>query len=187
MPDNVECPVDFILINERKARLTAGAIFVLTIIYLFTGLLAIPVFLIVDFFVRGFNLGRYSPLNLLSDNLVRVLAIKPKPIDQAPKRFAAKIGFVFSLAITICHVLDYKTAALIIAIVLATFAFLESIFGFCAGCHVYSFGLRILKKKTALYFLSILLACISFLQPAINSSVAIKSPIKNFRLYIVKN
>ncbi|MEP7143717.1 MAG: DUF4395 domain-containing protein [Ferruginibacter sp.] len=143
--NNIECPVDLVVINERKARLTAGSVFILTVIYLFTGLWAIPVFLVLDFFVRGFNLGRYSLLNFISDKLIRIFSIRPKATDQAPKRFAAKIGFLFSLSIVGSLFFQFQTAPLIIALVLATFALLESVMGFCAGCYVYSFYLKIIK------------------------------------------
>ncbi len=156
--NNIECPVDFVTINENKARLTAGLVFVLTLIYIFTSLWIIPAFLLIDFFVRGFNFASYSLLGLVSDQLVTIFSIKQKPTDRAPKRFAAKIGFLFSAAILVLFFVDLKNTALIVAIVLATFALLESAFGFCAGCHVYSFYSKFLKKKTgsamvALFFL----------------------------------
>jgi Domain of unknown function (DUF4395) len=163
---NVECPVDLILINEKKARLTAGSVCILMVIYLFTNFLAIPVFLVLDFFARGFNLGRYSPLNLMSDLLIHIFNISPKLIDQAPKRFAAKIGFLFSITIVVFFAFQFETVSFIISLVLATFALLESSMGFCAGCHVYHFYSKIVKKKTSIYSLCIIIACISYFHPA---------------------
>lgn len=148
--NNIECPVDFVTINENKARLTAGLVFILTLVYLFTSLWVIPAFLLIDFFVRGFNFANYSLLGVVCDKLVAAFSIKNKPTDRAPKRFAAKIGFLFSAAILVCIAADLKNSALALAIVLATFALLEAAFGFCAGCHVYSFYTRFLKKKTTL-------------------------------------
>ncbi|MDN3658996.1 DUF4395 domain-containing protein [Ferruginibacter paludis] len=148
MANNIECPVDFVTINENKARVTAALVFILTLVYLFTSLWIITAFLMVDFFVRGFNFASYSVLGLISDKLITVFSIKQKPTDRAPKRFAAKIGFLFSVAILLFIALDLKNIALILAIVLATFALLESAFGFCAGCHVYSFYNKFLKRKT---------------------------------------
>jgi hypothetical protein len=130
--NNVECPVDFVSINERKARLTAALVFILLAIYLFTGFWPIPVFLIVDFFVRSFNLGRFSPLGLISDQLIRIFNIRPKLTDQAPKRFAAKTGLLFSIAIAGLSALGLTTASLLIASVMALFALLESALAFCA-------------------------------------------------------
>lgn len=148
MASNIECPVDFVSINENKARVTAGIVFILTLIYLFTSLWIIPAFLLIDFFVRGFNFASYSLLGIVSDKLIAAFSIKQKPTDRATKRFAAKIGFLFSTAILIFFAFDLKNIALILAIVLSTFALLESAFGFCAGCHVYSFYNKFLKKKS---------------------------------------
>ncbi len=156
--NNIECPVDFVSINENKIRLTAGIVFILTLIYLFTGLWIIPAFLLIDFFVRGFNFVSYSLLGIASDKLVAAFSIKQKPTDRAPKRFAAKTGFLFSAAILVFFAFDLKNIALILAIVLATFALLESAFGFCAGCHVYSFYTKFLKRKS-----SILTSCFFFI------------------------
>lgn len=150
MASNIECPVDFVSINENKARLTAGLVFILTLIYLFTSLWIIPAFLLIDFFVRGFNFANYSLLGIISDKLASAFSIKQKPTDRAPKRFAAKTGFLFSAAVLVFFAFDLKNIALILAIVIATFALLESAFGFCAGCHVYSFYTKFLKKKSSI-------------------------------------
>ncbi|MEJ7586312.1 MAG: DUF4395 domain-containing protein [Ferruginibacter sp.] len=148
---NLECPVDLVLINGQKARFTAGGIFILALIYLFSYYWPIPAFLIIDFLVRGFNLGRYSLLNFISVKLIQVFEIKSNPTDQAPKRFAAKIGFIFSIAILITLALQLKTWTLILALILATFALLESFFGYCAGCYMYNLYSKTIKKKNTLY------------------------------------
>jgi hypothetical protein len=142
--NTVECPVDFVSVNENKARLTAGLVVILSALYILTKLWLIPLFLLFDFFTLPSN----SLLNIISDKLVAIFSIGNKPTDRAPKRFAAKIGFLFSLAVIVCVALGLKNTAIILAIVLVTFALLESGFGFCAGCHVYSFYSKFLKKKS---------------------------------------
>ncbi|MEO6547149.1 MAG: DUF4395 domain-containing protein [Ferruginibacter sp.] len=146
---NIVCPVDFVMINEQKIRLTAGSIFVLAITFLVTQFWIIPFFLVLDFFARAFNLARFSLLNRLSDQLIKLFAIGSKLADQAPKRFAARIGFFFSAAILISLLLNLSMVSLAITVILAVFALLEAAFGFCAGCHVYSFYTRFLKKGIA--------------------------------------
>ena len=133
----IACPVDLIMIDENKARLTAALVFILILVYSFTNFLAIPVFLMADFFVRGFNFANYSPLSFIANKLALIFSIRPKLIDQAPKRFSAKIGFLFCLSLVAFSAFSFGAVSLIIAIVLATFALLESSFGVCAGCHVY--------------------------------------------------
>ena len=130
-------------INENKVRLNALWVFILVIISIFYLQLLIAVFLSVDFFLRGFNLGKYSPLAKLSDVVIKQFNIGSKPIYQAPKRFAARIGFVFSVLLTLSSLLQLTTAALALSIVFATFAFLESFLGICAGCYVYNFLIQV--------------------------------------------
>jgi hypothetical protein len=139
MNTNVDCPVDFIPVNENKVRLTALWVLVLVILSLFVLPLWISSFLAIDFFLRGYNFGKYSPLNKLSEVAVKQFHISNKPIDQAPKRFAAKIGYYLSVMIVVSLILGNTKMAFFVAIVFAVFAFLESFLGFCAGCHVYSF------------------------------------------------
>jgi hypothetical protein len=139
MNTTVDCPVDFIPVNENKVRLTALWVLVLVTLSFFSQPLLLIAFLAIDFFLRAFNWGKYSPLNKLSGVVVKQLHIANKPIDQAPKRFAVKIGFLLSVAVAICLLTQAFNAAFILRIVFAVFAFLESFLGFCAGCYVYSF------------------------------------------------
>ncbi len=147
MESDIQCPVDFVVINENKARLTAFFVLILGIIFLVTGLWIIIAFLIIDFFLRANNWGKYSLLAILSDALIKQLKIKNKPTDRAPKRFAAGVGLIFTIGILILALLNLTTATIITTAVLLIFAFLESVVGFCAGCYVYS----ILQKTYKLF------------------------------------
>jgi len=130
-------------INENKVRLNALWVFILVTLSIFYAGLPIVVFLAIDFFLRGFNFGKFSPLAKLSDFTIKQLNIANKPIFQAPKRFAARIGFILSLLILVSLVFQLDIAALGLSIVFSIFAFLESFLGFCAGCYVYSFLIQL--------------------------------------------
>jgi hypothetical protein len=139
MNNQLECPVDFISVNENKVRTVAFFVMSLSAIYLATGLWIIFAFLSIDFFLRANNLGKYSLLALISDALIKQFKIGLKPVDQGPKRFAALIGFIFSLTILILSLTHLYLAANVFTVVLLAFAFLESIVGFCAGCYAYTY------------------------------------------------
>ena len=145
MATNLECPVDFISVNENKVRLTALSVFLLSIFYTVTSYWIIVAFLLVDFSLRGFNFGKYSLLNKLSDLEVKIFSISNKPTDLAPKRFAAKIGLVFNAAILILNVAGQIVVSKYLAGVIIAFACLESVLNFCAGCYVYTFYRRLFK------------------------------------------
>jgi Domain of unknown function (DUF4395) len=130
--------------NESKIRLTAFFVLVLIIVYILTGVVLIPVFLTLDFTLRGFGLGAYSPLAFLAGHLATALKLPAKPIYMPPKRFAARIGFLFCLAIVIAHYTDLST--IILSAIIALFAALESLAGFCAGCYVYNAYARLRSR-----------------------------------------
>lgn len=141
----MECPVDFVSINENKVRVIAFFVLVLAIVYLFTGLWLIIAFLASDFLLRTFNLGRFSLLAFISDALCKQLKIKNKPVDRAPKRFAAAMGLVFTTGILLLGFLPFAILCNILTAMLCVFAALESLVGFCAGCYVYAAGKMLLK------------------------------------------
>lgn len=147
MNNNLQCPVDFVPINEYKARITAFFVLTLMVVYLIAQLWVVLLLLAVDFLTRAANLGKYSVLGILSDAVIRLLKIKNKPVDRGPKRFAAWVGFVFLMGISILTALKLNFAANILIYVIIVFASLEAFVGFCAGCYVYTIGLLMLKNK----------------------------------------
>jgi uncharacterized membrane protein YidH (DUF202 family) len=146
MSTDLQCPVDFVTINENQARLTALQVLLLVAIGLFFGYTVIIAFLVIDFFLRSFNWGKYSILNIASGFLIRKFAINNKQVDRGPKRFAALVGFFFTLSILILSLADITLPAQIIAGVLLIFASLEAFVGFCAGCYVYTFFIRLKER-----------------------------------------
>jgi len=145
MNTSPDCPVDFVQVNENRVRLTVLWVLMLLIITLLIAKSSLPIFafLAIDFFLRAFNYGKFSPLNILSGIAVKQFKISNKPIDQAPKRFAAGIGFVLSAAVVILLITDFPKLIFILTIVFASFAFLESFLSFCAGCYIYTFLQRL--------------------------------------------
>ena len=123
--------------NESKIRLIALFVLIFTLLYIPTKLIYIPLFLILDFSLRAFDLGKYSTLAIVSELLVKTLKLPFKQVYLPPKRFAARIGLLFSISIFVLQLFDINN--IIVSGVLAFFAALESLFGFCAGCHVFSF------------------------------------------------
>ena len=138
MNQDLLCPTDGVQLNETKARLVAGLVLITTIIYLLSGWLLLPLLLVIDFGLRSFNFGNGA------EWAVKTFHLPYKGTDQAPRRFAAHIGLGFGLLISGLHLAGISP--LIPAVVLAIFAELESLVGFCAGCHVYTFYVRLFPR-----------------------------------------
>ena len=133
------CPISEERVNERVVRLNA----------LFTMLLALAgillnsrlalIILMADFFMRAFTPVKTTPLSFLSQKLVKLLRWKKKPIDKAPKIFAARLGFLMTLAIVLLFLTGLYLASTVITAILVVFAALELFLGFCAGCFLYTY------------------------------------------------
>lgn len=146
MTNKTESRQNFVLVNENKIRLTSLSILILTLIYLFNGSWLIPAFLVLDSFARSFNLSKYSILNILSINLVNFFSLEVNPVNKAPSRFSSKIGLLLGMVIIAAHLLNLKTTAIIFSVILALFAFLESV-GYCVSCHFHTWYESIFRKN----------------------------------------
>lgn len=147
MTNNIEHLIDFVLINLNKVKITAFAIFILSVLYAITGWWIVIAFIAIDFGVRAFKAGQFNLLNGISNTIIDFGSIETIPVNQAPKIFAARIGFTISFIILTAEFTGFSLTAQAIAGVLALFAFLESVKGFCAGCYLYSYYIRIIAKQ----------------------------------------
>lgn len=149
MTNQIVCPTDFVTVNETRVRITAGFVFILSVIYLLTGFWPVITLLVYDFAVRAFNYNNYSLLSIISGVLVKQLSLPHKPVDRAPKRFAARIGLIMNIAILIFHFAGYSKVAISFSGMIVLFSFLESVFAFCAGCYIYTFWKQMQNRVTA--------------------------------------
>jgi hypothetical protein len=136
---DVVCPVSNEKVPEHLPRVTAFINIALIGSYFYFPNPFVLAFLTVDFLFRGYNQPQYSLLNLLARNLSKLLKLKSKPIDKAPKMFAARLGgFMFLLALII-NILDGIEITYVITLLVATLSTLECVFNFCVGCYIYNY------------------------------------------------
>ncbi|MBC8479797.1 MAG: DUF4395 domain-containing protein [FCB group bacterium] len=136
--NNILCPVSALRVNQNTVRLTAFLTAILVGLYIITGNQFLIYFIGIDFFIRAFTPMQYSPMSWLADKAVTGFKLAVKPIDKAPKIFAARIGFLFSFAAVLLFFVNVKIALIVLTVLLA-FALLEAVFNFCAGCVVYTY------------------------------------------------
>ena len=141
------CPVSPERIDENRVRITALGVVLIMGIYLITGEVLLPALLTVDFFIRAFTKLNYSPLSFIAHRVIKLSRKQPVPIDKAPKIFAARIGFIFTLLTTLGALLNLAFLSYISASVLILFAFLECGLNFCAGCWTYTYVVYPLVRK----------------------------------------
>lgn len=132
-------------VNEVSARLVAAGVVVLALVTIVFDLPWLTLLIAYGFIARVAAGPRFSPLGLLVTKvLTPALPFKEKLVPGPPKRFAQAIGVVFSFTAAVLAVgLGLSGAAYVVLGVLAFFAFLESAFGLCVGCRVFSVLMRI--------------------------------------------
>ena len=143
---SLECPFSPKTANEQVVRLTAFLTILLVLAGLFSNLQWIALLLSFDFFIRGFTDRPWSPLRRAARAQAKMLRLKPKMINAGPKIFAARIGFIVCVIITLLAFADLQTPARILAELLVLMAGLEAFLKVCVGCHIYSL-MQTIKKS----------------------------------------
>lgn len=141
------CPVSSERVDENRVRATALGVVITMGFFLMTGWWIFPALLAVDFFIRAFTRITYSPISWLGHLLVSLLQTPPVWIDKAPKIFAARIGFLFSLLTLVGALLNLTLFSFVTASTLVLFAFMECGLNFCMGCWVYTYVVYPLVRK----------------------------------------
>jgi hypothetical protein len=144
---NLVCPISDQRVNEQITRLNAMLVvgilvlaFVLNSVFLF-------VFLMADFFIRAFAHVKFSPISFASHSLSNALNLPIRMIDKAPKLFAARLGFLMTMVITVLFISSFKIAAIAVATILIFFASLEFLLAICVGCLIYTYLILPFYKK----------------------------------------
>lgn len=131
------CPINGKQVNEIVVRMIAmQVVFLVFTAWWFQNPL-ISGLLVLDFGLRAFGFSRYSPLRFLAQKTVLHFQLGYKAADEAPKKFAAAIGFFVAILLTALLQLHFAVSASLIGGILLLFASLEAGFGICVGCILY--------------------------------------------------
>ncbi len=136
------CPISKKHINENVTRINAVLLLLIMVAYFFSDSIYIILFLLLDFFVKGFIKSKYSLTFQIAFLIWRVCKLPVKYSNEGPKIFSSRFGFLFSFLIILFSFLSMEMTSLIIASILCSFMFLEAVFGFCVACHFYPYFLR---------------------------------------------
>jgi len=135
---------DYKVVNERDARASAGIMFLLGILSLFSVYIFRTIFwaelfsitFIIEFTVRTFINPKYAPYMLLGGLIVSNQA--PDWVEAKPKRFAWLLGMILGGIMTYYIIFDIISPVRLSICWLCLFLmFVESVFGICLGCLLY--------------------------------------------------
>jgi len=133
----VMCPISLKSINERVAQINAALTVAGVVLFLFTPNKWLIAVLGTDFLMRGFLNPAYSYFSAVSKTIVRFFKIRPVMVDSGPKRFAAKIGFLFCCLLALLELSGNHVPGVVIGLIFAFFAALEAMFRLCIACKIY--------------------------------------------------
>jgi hypothetical protein len=123
-------------LNEKVVRVNAFLTILIASVSLILKNEWLILFLAFDFFIRGYTKWP-SPVSFVSKFIVKLLNLTPIAIYAPPKKFAAKVGFVFSIVIFLFTLVQWEFMSILVSIILIACAFLEAFLKICVGCYVY--------------------------------------------------
>ncbi len=131
-------------VNETSARLVAGGVVLMAAIYLITGWAVVLAALTYGFWARVLTGPTLSPLGrVVTEIITPRLSVDHRHVSGPPKRFAQGIGAAFTAAATIAHLSGSATMAAGLVAALAVAASLEAFAGYCLGCTIYGWLIRL--------------------------------------------
>lgn len=142
------CPVRELLdfpnpVNEKAARVVGGGVALISLLGLATGWFWLLAVLAAGFWLRVASGPRFSPLGLLATRIVAPRLGEPVEVPGPPKRFAQTIGAVATTAGAILALgFGLIAAGYVVFGMMALFAGMESLFGFCVGCQIFALLIR---------------------------------------------
>ncbi|WP_257304706.1 DUF4395 domain-containing protein [Geothrix campi] len=131
------CPIAPDLVDETAGRVAAFLSLGLLALAVWRGWGGVVLALAADFALRASGHPAFSPVARAAGWLRRLMGLPIRRINAGPKRFAASVGFLFSLGIGLALVAGLRALGSGLAIVLGICAGLEAFFGFCLACQIH--------------------------------------------------
>jgi hypothetical protein len=139
------------VVDEVTVRLIAAVVLVLGVVALATQQWWIYAALAADFTLRAAIGPQVSPIARAVQQWLRPRVDLPKrPTAGAPKRFAATIGAVMTIAAAALWLVSLTTgsgtaltAVVVIGVVMVLFPALEAVLGLCVGCKLFAGLMRL--------------------------------------------
>ena len=132
-------------VNETSARIVASGVVLMAVAFLVTGWSWVLVVMTYGFLARVLTGPTLSPLGRLSTQVITPrLHIDHQFCAGPPKRFAQGIGAVFTVTASVLWFgFGLAGAAQVVIAMLLVAASLEAFLGFCLGCTIFSFGMKV--------------------------------------------
>ena len=137
LPAGPSCPVGPDLTDATAGRIGALLSLGLVLLAAWRGWGGLALALAADFALRALGRSALSPVARAAGLIRRLAGLPGKPVNAAPKRFAAALGGVCALGAGLALLAGFRGLGLAWAAVLGTCAGLEAAFGFCVACRIH--------------------------------------------------
>jgi hypothetical protein len=141
-----QCPLLFRQVDATVTRINTLFIIFGVIGFLVSKMVAILIFLSIDFILRLSGRKHLSPIQIVSLWIQKKFAIPSKMEDAGAKRLAAVFALGFLIAMVVFHLISFTFIVYIIAGIYLICALLDLFFGFCIACHIYHLAKKIYPK-----------------------------------------
>jgi hypothetical protein len=132
------CPIGRERIDESAARVNATIVVVVIVGAIVTQTPWILGYLVLDYLIKFVFGFAYSPNCLIARAVVDMLDLECRPVDSAPKRFAALLaGFMSILALVMAYTLHSMVWFEVVAAAFVFVASLDAFADFCLGCYLF--------------------------------------------------
>ena len=130
-------------VNETAARLVAAMVLALSLAIILTDETWLLVLLTYGFLARVLTGPTLSPMGQIATRVLAPMLNSYKPTAGPPKRFAQTIGLGLSItALILDYGVEQTIAAKGVLVVMVLFASLEAFVGFCMGCFVFGYLMK---------------------------------------------
>ena len=139
------------VVDDVTVRLIAAVVLVIGVVALLTQQWWLYAVLAADFTLRAAVGPKASPIAQLVGRWIRpAVPAEKRPTAGPPKRFAAAIGAVLTVAATVLWLVNVITGSstaisvvVVIGAVMVLFPLLEAAFGLCVGCRLFAVLMRL--------------------------------------------
>lgn len=140
------CPLLFRQVDANISKMSAIAVSLGIVAYLFTMQKFILIFIIIDFILRLSRFKGFSPVFRGSCFIKTVLSLPTRLEDAGAKRLAALFGLTFTISMLAFDLVGFTLGIWIVAAIFIACVVLDLLFDYCIACQVYSIARRIYPK-----------------------------------------
>ena len=136
---NQSCPISTDRVNSRLTKVYSIFTFSIISVFLFTPFKEVIFISAADFIIRIFFGVKYSPVCSMIKFGLKAGNVSTYMVNAAPKKFAAKVGMLFTVLISIGLVFSIPLLSTIAGVIAFVAIGAEVFFDYCLACTIHAY------------------------------------------------